>query len=96
MTLHIKDDLVIPIKGLLIEVVMAHFQTRTNLILYVYDGEIHYWPSLDEVPDGGYDIDCSPLPSSDYPAYWECRQKNRAEGWWVASFAAVVKMCSLK
>ncbi len=68
-TIKITSDLDIPVKGLCLEQMMAHLRTKTELILYVFDGEIHCWKSMDDIPSGGYSIGCC---SNTNPCYWSC------------------------
>lgn len=92
-TITITGEFAIPIAGLCLEQIMAYLQTKTDMILYVFDGEIRSWNSMDEVPSDGYYIGCC---SHTNPCYWSCVPRDGTDEYWVSSFDAVMKMCSVK
>lgn len=56
MSLTLKTDTEVP-QGLSFEELLVFLQTKTQLLMYINEGVLGWWNSLEEVPDGGYEVD---------------------------------------
>lgn len=91
MSIVLPTDFTLDIDGACLEVVMAQLQAITNQILYVRNGEIKSWKTLEEVPLGGFVSG----QTNEEPFYVECISLGDGEEMYVSSVDAIGKLCSL-
>jgi len=94
MTLILKADTEVP-RDLNFEELLLFLQKRTHLLMYINEGVIGWWKSLDEVPNGGYEIDDT--YSSDEYYVINSKEINHSYGYkdsfTVISSEVVCRMC---
>lgn len=96
MSIKLSDDFVLPIDGMCLEMIMSMLQSKTDLLLYVHNGSLHYWQSIEDVPVGGF----SRGSTSENPLYFECvptsdeRKTEYEDEMWVCSQEVIDRLCS--